>query len=82
VIQFTPTPPDSPDWKVVPFKTEQHARGEYLLPDGTTLIVDFIVKKIKMSKQKLPNGEPEIQFQVQNIPTVYTKDEGYVRLEK
>ena len=79
---FTPTPPDSPDWKIVPFKTEQHARGEFLLPDGTTLIVDFIVKKIKMSKQILPTGEPEILFQTQNVPTVYTKDEGYVRLEK
>jgi len=79
---FTPTPLDSKDWKIVPFKIEQHARGEYLLPDGTTVIVDFIVKKIKVSKQRLPNGEPEIQFQVQNLPTVYTKDEGYVRLEK
>jgi len=81
-MSFTPTPPGSKDWKIVPFQTEQHARGEYLLPDGTTMIVDFIIKKIKVSKQKLPNGEPEIQFQVQNVPTVYTKDEGYVRLTK
>jgi len=81
-MSFTPTPPDSKSWKIVPFKTEKYPRGEYLLADGTILIIDFVMKKIKASGKILPNGEPEISFQMQNLPTVFTKDEGYVRLEK
>lgn len=81
-MSFTPTPPGSKDWKIVPYQTERYPRGEYLLADGTILIVDFVMKKIKASGKTLPNGEPELQFQMQNLPTVYTKDEGYTRLEK
>ena len=81
-MSFTPTPPSSKDWKIVPYKTEKYPRGEYLLADGTILIVDFVMKKIKMSGKILPTGEPEIAIQMQNSLTVYTKDEGYVRLEK
>ena len=79
---FQQTPPDSKDWKIIPYKTERYPRGEYLLADGTTLILEFVMKKIKMTGKIRPNGEPEISFQMQNLPTVYTKDEGYVRLEK
>ena len=79
---FTQTPPDSKDWKIVPYQTEKYPRGEYLLADGTILIVDFVMKKIRMSGKILPTGEPEVTIQMQNLLTVYTKDEGYVRLEK
>ncbi len=81
-MRFTPTPPGSKDWKIVPYQTERYPRGEYLLADGTILIIDFVMKKIKTSGKTLPNGEPELQFQLQNLSTVYTKDEGYTRLEK
>ena len=80
--RFEPTPPDSKDWKIVPYKTERYPRGEYLLADGTILIIEFVMRKIKMSGKILPNGEPEVHFQIANLPTVYSKDEGYVRLEK
>ena len=80
--RFEPTPPDSKDWKIVPYQTERYPRGEYLLADGTVLIVDFVMKKIKMSGRVTPSGEPEVSIQMQNLLTVYTKDEGYVRLEK
>ena len=82
--QFQKTPPDSKDWKVFPYQTERYPRGEYLLADGTILIVEFVMKKIKVSGKTLPNGEPELQFQMQTLPTItiYTKDEGYTRLEK
>ncbi len=52
--QFQKTPPDSKDWKVVPYQTERYPRGEYLLADGTILIVEFVMKKIKVSGKYSP----------------------------
>ena len=59
-MSFTPTPPDSKSWKIVPFKTEKYPRGEYLLADGTILIIDFVMKKIKASGKILPNGNQRL----------------------
>jgi len=77
-----PTHPDSTEWKVVPFEEERRARGVYYLPDGSTLVVDYVMQKIKMTGKIQASGHPEVQFQVQNVWTLFNKNEGYLRLEK
>ena len=55
---------------------------EYNLSDGNTLRLKCVLLKVLDTGQQSPSGEPIYNFQTHIIANVFTKEQGYVRMQK
>ena len=69
--------------KLVPFEEVRGSKWqEYNLADGNVLRIKFEVLKVLASGQKKPNGEPIYNVEFHPTMTVFTEEQGYVRMKK
>jgi len=67
--------------KIVPFEEIGVQPGgwhEYLLADGNTLRIKFILLKVMDTGKVDPTGIPIYTFQTDTVATVFTPEQGYV----
>jgi len=69
--------------KVVPFEEVTGPQWqEYNLADGNVLRLKVELLKVLSTGQKSPVGEPVYNFQTHIVSTVFTEEQGYVRMRK
>jgi len=69
--------------KLVPFEEIQGSKWqEYNLADGNVLRIKFELLKVLSTGEKKPNGEPLYNIEFHPTMTVFTKEQGYVRMQR